>query len=59
MDGLTELLGCGFFFILGWLVGVERKNALVKELTFWQAYARERDLEWEKYVENQEKFKEE
>ena len=40
---LIELLACGFFFVLGWLIGIERNNYLTKELTFWQAYAREQD----------------
>ena len=36
-----ELLACGFFFVLGWLVGIERNNYLTKELTFWKAYTKE------------------
>ena len=38
---LIELLACGFFFVLGWLVGIERNNYLTKELTFWKAYTKE------------------
>ena len=59
MEILLELFASAFFFVLGWLIGIERKNYLIKELTFWQAYARELDTKWEKYVENQEKLKEE
>ena len=59
MEILVELFASGFFFVLGWLIGIERKNILIKELTFWQAYARERDSECEKYIKNQEKFKDE
>ena len=38
---LIELLACGFFFVLGWLIGIERNNYLTKELTFWKAYTKE------------------
>tara|TARA_Y100000361_G_scaffold129863_1_gene125573 strand:- start:164 stop:310 length:147 start_codon:yes stop_codon:yes gene_type:complete len=41
--GLTELFAIAFAFVLGWLIGIERNNYLTKELTFWQAYAREQD----------------
>jgi|TARA_R110002020_G_scaffold227467_5_gene438085 hypothetical protein len=57
MEILVEIFACAFFFVLGWLIGIERKNILIKELTFWQAYAREKDTEWEEYVENQTKLK--
>ena len=32
-----------FTFVLGWLIGIERKNYFIKELTFWKAYAREEE----------------
>jgi len=38
---LLCLISCGFTFVLGWLIGIERKNKLTKDLEFWQAYARE------------------
>ena len=42
---IISLLLAGFFFVLGWLIGIERNNYLTKELTFWKAYAREQDKE--------------
>ena len=38
---LISLLLAAFMFVLGWLVGIERKNKLTKDLAFWKAYARE------------------
>ena len=33
----------GLFISIGWLIGIERKNYFIKELTFWKAYAREEE----------------
>ena len=40
---LISLLLGAFMFVLGWLIGIERKNKLTKDLEFWKAYARELD----------------
>lgn len=49
---IISLISCGFFFLLGWLIGVERNNYLTKELTFWKAYAREQDQNIDQYNRN-------
>ena len=38
---LISLLLAAFMFVLGWLIGIERKNKLTKDLEFWKAYSRE------------------
>ena len=40
---LISLLLAGFFFVLGWLIGIERKTKQTQDLEFWKAYAREQD----------------
>ena len=40
---LLCLISCAFTFVLGWLIGVERKTKLERDLEFWKAYARELD----------------
>jgi hypothetical protein len=40
---ILSLTSSAFFFVLGWLIGIERNNYNTKELTFWKAYARELD----------------
>ena len=44
---LMSLLLAGFFFVLGWLIGIERKTKQTQDLEFWKAYARELDKEQE------------
>ena len=42
---IISILFGAFTFVLGWLIGIERKNYLTKELTFWKTYAKELDNE--------------
>ena len=42
---LISLILSAFTFVLGWLIGVERKNKLTQDLEFWKAYSREKDKE--------------
>ena len=36
-------ISCAFTFVLGWLICIERKTKLERDLEFWKAYARELD----------------
>ena len=40
---LISLLLGAFMFVLGWLIGIERKTKQTRDLEFWKAYAREQD----------------
>lgn len=41
LELVVLLLPLAFFFLLGWLVGVERRNHHTREMEFWKAYAKE------------------
>ena len=40
---LISLMLAAFTFVLGWLIGIERKGKQERDLEFWKAYARELD----------------
>jgi len=45
---LLCLMTSAFTFVLGWLIGIERKTKLERDLEFWKAYARELDKDNDK-----------
>jgi len=42
---LISILLAAFTFVLGWLIGIERKTKMERDLEFWKAYSREQDNE--------------
>ena len=45
---VTSILLSAFTFVLGWLIGIERRNKQSKDLAIWKAYAKERKVKQEK-----------
>ena len=48
IDLVTSILLSAFTFVLGWLIGIERRNKQSKDLAIWKAYAKERKVKQEK-----------
>tara|TARA_R110000787_G_scaffold269502_1_gene376335 strand:- start:411 stop:566 length:156 start_codon:yes stop_codon:yes gene_type:complete len=38
---LLSLMCSAFFFVLGWLIGIERKTKMERDLELWKAYSKE------------------
>ena len=45
---LICIILCAFTFVLGWLIGIERKGKQQQSTEFWKAYAREQKQSLEK-----------
>jgi hypothetical protein len=45
IDLVTSILLSAFTFVLGWLIGIERRNKQSKDLAIWKAYAEELKLD--------------